>query len=115
MHHPCYGRTYHCHLVGYSQVAKRPPPAHYISTTVDHDDHNLLAQATNTCDYNSRARASVALHTCANGYNMRYPLHVNLDALRHQMDCDSCPSASNVGTTSCNVPQQSETGWLANI
>ncbi|KAK8455460.1 hypothetical protein SEVIR_4G160900v4 [Setaria viridis] len=106
--------TYHCHLVGYTQVAKRPPPAHYISTTADHDDHNLVAQATtNTCDYNSRARASVALHPCSNGYNMRYPLHVDLDALPDQMDCDACPSASiNVGTTSYtprNAPQQSET------
>ncbi|KAG2611530.1 hypothetical protein PVAP13_4KG123400 [Panicum virgatum] len=105
--------TYHCHLVGYTQIAKKPPPAHYISTTADNDDHNLVSQAaTNTCKYNSRTRASVALHPCSSGYSMQYPLHVGLDALTDQMDY-ACPSTSiNVGTTSYisqNAPQQSQT------
>ncbi|CAL5042866.1 unnamed protein product [Urochloa decumbens] len=102
--------TYHCHLVGYAQIAKRPPPAHYVSTTATHDDHNLVAQVTkNTRVYNSRARASLAFHPCSNGY----PLHVDLDSLPDQVDCDACPSASiNAGTTSYiprNAPQQSQT------
>ena len=111
-----YDRTYHCHLVGYTQIAKKPPPAHYISTTADNDDHNLVSQAaTNTCEYNSRTRASVALHPCSSGYSMQYPLHVDLDALTDQMDY-ACPSTSiNVGTTSYisqNAPQQSQTGQV---
>ncbi|OEL21974.1 Protein MICRORCHIDIA 6 [Dichanthelium oligosanthes] len=98
-------------------IAKRPPPAHYVSTTADNDDHNLVAQATtNPCDYNSCARASVALRPCSNGYHMRYPLHVDLGALTDQMDHDACPSTSiNVGTTSYiprNAPQESQTGWF---
>ncbi|CAN6216910.1 unnamed protein product [Urochloa humidicola] len=94
--------TYHCHLVGYTQIAKRPPPGHYIATAANNDDHNLVAEATNTCDFNSRATASVALHPCSTRYNMQYPSHVNLDTLADQLDCDAaCPSTStNAGATS---------------
>jgi len=111
-----FARTHYHHRVGYTQIAKRPPPPHCISTTADNDDHNLVAQATtNTCGYDSRARASVALHPCSSGYSMQYPLHADLDALTDQMDY-ACPSTSiNVGTTSYisqNAPQQSQTGQV---
>ncbi|PVH47864.1 hypothetical protein PAHAL_4G171500 [Panicum hallii] len=105
--------TYHCHRVGYTQIAKKPPPAHYISTTADNDVHNLVTQAaTNTCEYDSRARASVALHLCSSGYSMQYPLRVDLDALTDQMDYAYPSTSINVGTTSYisqNAPQQSQT------
>ncbi|CAN6221350.1 unnamed protein product [Urochloa humidicola] len=105
--------THHCHLVGYTQIAKRPPPGHYIATTANNDDHNLVTEATNTCDFNSRATASVALHPCSTRYNRQYPLHVNLDTLTDQLDCDAaCPSTSTkAGATSYiprNASQQSQ-------
>nr|CAB3468016.1 unnamed protein product [Digitaria exilis] len=106
--------TDHCHLVGYTQTAKRTPQACYVSTTANHDDHNLVAQATtNTRNYSSRARASVALHPCSDGYTIRYPLHIDPDALTDQRECAASPSASiNVDSTSYrprNAPQQSQT------
>ncbi|CAN6201577.1 unnamed protein product [Urochloa humidicola] len=106
--------TYHCHLVGYTQIAKRPPPGHYVATTANSDDPNLVAEATtNTCDFNSRATASVALHPCSKRFKRQYPLCVNLDTLTDQMDGDAaCPSTSiNAGATSYiprNAPQQSQ-------
>nr|CAB3470510.1 unnamed protein product [Digitaria exilis] len=106
--------TDHCHLVGYTLTAKRTPQACYVWTTANHDDHNLVAQATtNTRNYSSRARASVALHPCSDGFTIRYPLHIDPDALTDQRECAASPSASiNVDTTSYrprNAPQQSQT------
>ncbi|WVZ62913.1 hypothetical protein U9M48_012604 [Paspalum notatum var. saurae] len=94
-----YGR-YHCHLVGYTP--KRPPPAHYGSTTGENDDNSFAGEATTeTC----------SLHRCSNGYDTRDPLQANAGASIDQMDCGACPSVSiNVGTlhTLRNAPQQSQ-------
>jgi len=66
-------------MVGYNSVMKRPPPAHYVSTTAENSDDNLAAQSTtNTYGYNSRARVSVGLHPCSNGYNAQDPMHADV-------------------------------------
>lgn len=110
-----YGRTYHCHLVGYTRIMKRPPPAHYVSTTAENSDDNLAAQSTTkTCSYNSRARASVALQPCSNVYNAQDSMHADVGSLMDQMN--ACPSTTiNVGTTLHSpryAPQQSQAGWF---
>ncbi|KXG20019.1 protein MICRORCHIDIA 6 [Sorghum bicolor] len=102
--------TYHCHMVGYTRVMKKPPPAHYVSTTAEDGDDNLAAQSTTkTYGYNSRARVSVALQPCSNVHNAQDPMHADVGAL---MDQDACPSTTiNVGTTLHSqryAPQQSQ-------
>lgn len=104
-------------MIGYTQVMKRPPPAHYVSTTAENCDDNLSAQSTTkTYGYNSTARASVALHSCSIGYNTRDLLHADVGALMNQMNCSACPSTSiNVETALHSLryePQQSQAGWF---
>ncbi|XP_066373876.1 protein MICRORCHIDIA 6-like [Miscanthus floridulus] len=105
--------TYHCHMVGYNPVMKRPPPAHYVSTTAENSDDNLAAQSTTkTNGYNSRAMVSVGLHPCSNGYNAQDPMHADVGTSFDQMRYDACPSMTiNVGTTLHSLryaPQQSQ-------
>lgn len=104
-------------MVGYTQVMKKPPPAHYVSTTAENGDDNLAAQSTTkTYGYNSRARVSVALQPCSNVYNPQDPMHADVGVLMDQMNYDACPSTTiNVGTTSHSprhAPQQSQAGWF---
>uniref|UniRef100_A0A0E0LBJ5 Morc S5 domain-containing protein n=1 Tax=Oryza punctata TaxID=4537 RepID=A0A0E0LBJ5_ORYPU len=57
---------HHAHLVGYAQVTKAPPPAHYASTLAR--DDSLAAQASTVAyDDNSRARESVLFDMSSNG------------------------------------------------
>jgi hypothetical protein len=104
-------------MVGYNPVMKRPPPAHYVSTTAENRDDNLAAQSTTkTYGYNSRARVSVGLHPCSNGYNAQDPMHADVGTSFDQMRYDACPSMTiNVGTTLHSLryaPQQSQAGWF---
>lgn len=105
--------TYHCHMVGYTRVMKKPPPAHYVSTIAEKGDDNLAAQSTTkTYGYNSRARVPVALQPCSNAYNTQDPMHADVGVVMDQMNYGACPSMTiNVGTTLHSLryaPQQSQ-------
>lgn len=93
---------YHCDILGYAQVTKRPPPAYYVSTTAA-NNNNVAGEATTK---------TYSLHRCSNGYNTRDPSQADVGALMDQMDCGACPSPSiNVGTTLHTLrsaPQQSQ-------
>ncbi|TVU11226.1 hypothetical protein EJB05_44799 [Eragrostis curvula] len=103
--------THHCQLVGYAPATKRVAPPYYVSTADNNDDSLASQAAANIYSYDTRARASVALHPCSNGDNSQDPLHVG--ALADQMDADACPLTSMHVRTTLHVPrsapQQSQT------